>query len=133
MTRSVFVDTSALYALIVDGDDFHERAVELFEGLKAEDARLITTSYVLVETYALLHRRIGIEAVRDVRAGLVPLLDVVWVDEELHERALDRLVDRSAGGASPVDAVSFVAMRTRAIDHAFSFDRHFGDEGFAIL
>lgn len=133
MTRSVFVDTSALYALIVDGDDFHERAVEVFEGLKVEDARLITTSYVLVETYALLQRRIGIEAVRDMRAGLVPLLDVVWVDEELHERGLDRLVDRSAGGASLVDAVSFAAMRTRTIDRAFTFDRHFGDEGFAIL
>lgn len=54
MTRSVFADTSALHALIVDGGYFHEGAVEVFEGSKAEDARLIATSYVLVETYALL-------------------------------------------------------------------------------
>ncbi|HSW31634.1 MAG TPA: PIN domain-containing protein [Longimicrobiales bacterium] len=128
-----FVDTSGLYALMVASDDFHERARAAFALLRREDARMVTTSYVLVETYALLQRRVGWEAVDALRRHLAPLLEVVWVDAPIHERALDHLQERGATSVSLVDATSFVVMRARSIGRAFAFDAHFTDEGFALV
>jgi predicted nucleic acid-binding protein len=68
---------------------------------------------VLVETYALLGRRIGLAAMKAFRNDIRPLLDIMWVDESLHERALDLLFDRNVRELSLVDAVSFITMRDR--------------------
>lgn len=128
---AVFVDTSAIVALMVDSDRAHPKAVEIFEKLRSRQAALVTTSYVLVETYALIDRRLGRDAVRDFRASFAPLLRVIWVDGAIHERGLDRL-EKSSRTLSFVDAVSFEAIRRHRILEAFAFDRHFEREGLAV-
>lgn len=133
MSRRVFADTSALYAFLVDSDANHHRARRAFAALAAERALLVTTSYVLVESYALLARRIGRGAVARFRADLAPLLDVTWVDEPTHERALDLLLEHPSGDLSLVDAASFLIMRRHRLDEALAFDRHFLDEGFTLV
>jgi len=131
LTRT-FIDTSAILALLVPTDEAHSRARAIFADLQAETAPLVTTSYVLVETYALLGRRLGVEAVRNFRMSFAPLLDVAWVDSDLHERALDLLLERPRG-VSLVDAVSFVFLRDESIERAFVFDTHFEKEGVRTL
>jgi len=128
----VFVDTSALLALVVGSDQAHGKAREGFARLRAERASLVTSSYVLVETYALLQARIGIGAVRIFREAFAPLLDVLWEDEATHERALDDLLLRDAGKLSLVDASSFELMRANRVDRAFAFDAHFREEGYTL-
>ena len=132
MTR-VFIDTSAILALLNRADRAHGAARRIFEGLAARQAPLLTTSYVLVETYALLGRRFGPTAVRDFREKFVPLLDVTWVDEDLHERALDEWMRRDSRRLSLVDVVSFLVMREKGVSEAFVFDPHFDAEGFTSL
>jgi predicted nucleic acid-binding protein len=127
--NSVFVDTSALYAVLVRGDGAHERAARTFRALRAAEPRLVTSSAVLLETYALLGHRIGIDAVSGLRDALEPLLDVIWVDRRLHERALDRLI-ADAGRKGLVDVISFVVMEELGIEAAFSFDSDFEAAGF---
>lgn len=129
----VFVDTSGLFALLVASDANHSKAKRAFRGLEATQATLVTSSYVLVESYALLLHRIGLEAVRAVREDFAPLLDVVWVDAELHEGGMDLLLERGSRRVSLVDAVSFLLMKSRHIDEAFTYDRHFEREGFTII
>lgn len=129
----VFVDTSALLALLNPRDELHARARRVFEALRTQEAGLVTTSFVLVETYALLGRRMGLAAVRAFRSDLVPLLDVVWIDADAHEAGLDLLLERKKRDLSLVDAVSFVVMRGQRLEHAFAFDPHFEDEGFSLL
>ncbi len=128
---AVFVDTSAILALMVGSDRTHREAVEILEKLRSRRANLVTTSYVLVETYALLDRRLGRDAVRDFRASFAPLIRVIWVDGAIHERGLDRL-EKSSHTLSLVDAVSFEAIRQHRILEAFAFDRHFEREGLAV-
>jgi uncharacterized protein len=130
---AVFVDTSALVALLNPEDDHHERAERAFAGLRARRPTLLTTSFVLVETYALVGRRLGLDAVQGFRADFAPLFDVIWVDESLHNAGLDVLVERNKRQLSLVDAVSFVAMRQRGVDEAFSLDPHFEQEGFELV
>jgi predicted nucleic acid-binding protein len=70
---SVFVDTSALYALLVRTDEDHAEAAKAFRGLLEAGRSLVSTNYVLVETTALLQHRIGLAAVRDLDARIVAL------------------------------------------------------------
>jgi predicted nucleic acid-binding protein len=128
----VFIDTSAILALLVPTDDAHERATRIFERLRGRESALVTTSYNLVETYALMDRRFGRASVASFRDGFAPLLEVIWVDRELHERSLDLLLDRPRG-VSLVDAVSFVTIREHRLDGVFAFDQHFEREGLPVL
>jgi len=129
----VFVDTSAVIALLVATDEFHQAANSAFASLSAREAPLLTTSYVLVETYALLGRRLGIDAVRGFREHFTPLLEVVWVNRDLHERALDMLLQRAYRTLSLVDVTSFLVIQGQKIEEVFAFDRHFSNEGFRLV
>ncbi len=128
---AVFVDTSAVLALMVGTDRAHAEAVSAFAKLRDRKAELVTTSYVLVETYALIDRRLGRDAVMSFRESFAPLLRVIWVDAGLHDRSLDRLT-KGPSGLSLVDAVSFEAIREYKILAAFAFDRHFDQEDLGI-
>ncbi len=129
----VFVDTSALLALLNPHDTAHKRARAAFERLATASDALVTTSYVLVESYALIGRRLGAEAVRAFRESFAPLLEVTWVDEQLHEAGLDLLLSRKSRRLSLVDAVSFVAIRRHAVDRVFAYDDDFRRERFDLL
>lgn len=131
--NAVFVDTSGLLALLNPKDDNHPGAAGAFARLQVRQAPLVSTSFVLVETYALLGRRFGLDAVRQFREDFAPLVDVVWVDEALHDAGLDLLLSRRARRLSLVDAVSFVVMQRRKIDDAFAFDPHFEQAGFTLV
>ncbi|OFW26703.1 MAG: hypothetical protein A3H97_08610 [Acidobacteria bacterium RIFCSPLOWO2_02_FULL_65_29] len=128
-----FADTSGLLALLNPKDEHHAQAARAFATLRARQASLVTTSFVLVETYALAGRRLGLEAVRSFRADFAPLIEVVWVDETLHEAGLDLLLERRQRRLSLVDAVSFVTMRQRGVAEAFAVDPHFEQEGFSLV
>lgn len=129
----VFVDTSALFAALVANDRMHFEARPLMARLLDEGAGLITTCYVLVETCALLQARVGLPAVRDFERGFRPALEVLWVDETLHARALARLLGQERRRLSLVDCVSFAAMESLRLRTAFAYDEHFGAEGFRVL
>jgi len=131
--NAVFADTSGLLALLSTTDDNHARAKRAFANLRTRQALLVSTSYVLVETYALVGRRLGLDAVRSFRADFAPLIDVVWVDEALHNAGIDLLFDRRKRLLSLVDAVSFIVMRRRSVAEAFAIDLHFDQEGFSLV
>lgn len=130
---SVFVDTSALYALMVATDAAHEPAKAILEQLASEDARLVTSSFVLQETVALLQARTGTATVRQFREGLAPLLEVVWVDASIYEAAISALLAADSRAISLTDWSSFEIMRRRRLRSAFAFDVHFRQRGFELL
>lgn len=129
---SVFVDTSALYALLDADDASHTAAAKAFRALASRED-LVTHSYVAVETIALTRRRLGREAVRAFARDLAPLLGMVWVDERLHDLALATLLDVLPTDVSLVDLVSFQVMREQDIARAFAFDRDFRTAGFSTI
>lgn len=130
---SVFVDTSAFYALLDRDDANHARARATWLELRQRREPLLTHNYVLVETVALVQRRLGLEAVRALRDALLPLVTVVWVDEALHERALAATIASGRRGVSLVDRVSFEVARLHVCRAAFAFDEDFAAMGIATL
>jgi uncharacterized protein len=130
---SVFVDTSALYALLDAADENHQAASAAWTLVSRRREHLVTSNYVLVETMALMGRRLGLQAVRDFQSDLAPVLHLIWVDETLHERAISALLTAGIRDLSLVDCVSFEVMRQLALDMAFAFDLHFVRQGFTCL
>ena len=128
----VFADTSALYALLVRDDVMHLRARDNFRYFAREKVRLLTSSFVPVETIALLQRRVGLDAVLDFQTKIMPLLEVLWVDADWQQRAMQRLLAGNQKNVSLVDCMSFEIMEVREIHEAFTFDRHFKENGFTI-
>jgi predicted nucleic acid-binding protein len=128
----IFVDTSAIYALLDARDPNHPIANDALRR-HLDAGQFVTHSYVMVEALALTQRRLGIRAVRDVAERLQPLLDITWVDEARHQRALTRLLAARGRRVSLVDQVSFDQMHEAGVRTAFAFDRAFAREGFALL
>lgn len=92
---------------------------------------MLTHSYVLVETTALVQKRSGLAAVAKLRDAFMPAITVTWVDADLHRVALEATLSGSRR-VSLVDHTSFVLMRRRHIRRAFAFDDHFAREGFEL-
>jgi len=124
----VFLDTSAIYALADDQDAHHAGASSSFESALRAGDLFLTHSYVVVESVALLARRLGWEPTKRFLEQ-AQLFRMRWVDEPLHAAGLDRFVERK-GRFSLVDEVSFLVMREHGVRHALAFDRHFWEEGF---
>lgn len=129
---SVFVDTSALYALVDADDDQHRRARATFERVGATED-LVTHAYVAVEALALAQRRLDARAVRALATELLPLLVTLSVDETTHDAAVAAMLAALPTRVSLVDFVSFQVMRERSITRAFTFDGDFAKAGFQTL
>jgi len=127
---TVFADTSALYALLDADNVAHQQAADAWVEIRQTGQEIITTNYVLVETAALLQRRLGLDATRAFIEGMAQLLTVQWIDPEVHSRAVATLLAANRRDLSLVDCVSFEVMRRLGIRHAFTLDEHFREQGF---
>ncbi len=130
---SIFADTSGLYALLVGSEEGHAGLVRAFRSAVASDRPLRTTSYVIIETVALLQHRVGLEPVRDFDNHVFPLLSVEWISEDLHRRGMRRLSMEDRRRLSLVDCVSLEFMRRHAITDVLGLDRHFEEAGYTLL
>ena len=130
---TVFVDTSALVALLDASEAKHAACGRVWRKLLQDDAGLVTSNYVMVETYALAQRRLGLDAVRWLTADFLPLLTVDWVDEFVHAAGLASVLTANRRDLSLVDCVSFEITRRRDINRAFALDSDFSKQGFTVL
>jgi predicted nucleic acid-binding protein len=128
---SAFVDTSALYAYLVASERDHGRVRDALVRAVNRAEELWTSSYVLVESAALLQRRIGMGAARDLDE-LRDVLHVAWVSAELHRRAWQHWLREDRRRLSFVDCVSFEVMRERELTTAVTLDAHFEEAGFRV-
>jgi predicted nucleic acid-binding protein len=127
------LDTSAIYALLVPEDEQHEHARGILASLDQTDVELVSSSFVLQETVALLQARIGVSAVRVFQERVFPVLEIEWIARDLYERAVATLLAASKRQVSLTDWTSFEVMRQRGIKAAFAFDDHFKEQGFELL
>jgi predicted nucleic acid-binding protein len=129
----VFIDTSGFLAFLNQRDENHPAAVAGLTRLLNGEDTLLTTNYILLETSALLARRLGLEALRDFESQLRPVLEVAWVDANLHDVAVGAQLTANRRDLSLVDCVSFEVMRQRNVGVAVAFDAHFQEQGFQTL
>jgi len=125
----IFLDTSGVYALADKDDQNHESALRMFDTVVRSGEEILTHSYVLVESAALLQKRLGSEiALTFLKEA--DSFTIRWVSPELQCDAVGYLEERRSSKISLVDAVSFLVMRRDGITEYLGFDQHFVDEGF---
>lgn len=129
----IFLDTSALYAVLDRDDANHARAKDRWAGLLEPDNTLVTSNYVLVESFALIQNRLGVGALRSFQEDILPLIGVEWIDAAAHRAGVSALLAAGRRKLSLVDCVSFEAMRSLGIRTAFTFDPHFSEQGFVSI
>lgn len=130
---SIFVDTSGLLAVLDRDDGNHSKASGAWLEILSSDEVLVTTNYVLIETFALAQSRLGINASRVLQEDIVPMMQVRWVDSTIHNAAMAILLAASRRKLSLVDCVSFEVMRMDGIAAAFTLDKHFREQGFPCI
>lgn len=131
--EKIYIDTSAFYALLDRADPYHKEASSLWVTLMDNNSTLVTSNYVVSETMKLLQKRIGFDAARAWYKNILSVLDVLWIDEGIHQQAYELWLNLGRIPLSLVDCTSFVTMHQHQIERAFCFKSHFVDNGFDIL
>ena len=126
---NIYVDTSALLAVLDRHDERHGTARRIWTELLEAGRLLVCHNYILVETSAVLARRMGMEAVRIFEQDVVPALRIVWVTREIHEAAVGAQLAAGRRALSLVDCASFEIMRRAGLRAVFAFDPHFEEFG----
>jgi predicted nucleic acid-binding protein len=130
---SVYVDTSALIAVLDADDAEHGPARSAWAAFMQADQALVTSNYVIVETVALVQHRLGMEALAGLCDETLPVIEVRWISREEHEAALRAALAAGRRKLSFVDCVSFEVMRRHHLRDVFAFDAHFAEQGFNLL
>ena len=128
----MLIDTSGFLSLYDRKESLHEKAIEFYDSAKIR----LTTSYVLAEYTALAQVR-GISRKQIIEFSDQILDDdeikIIWIDEDLHIKAVELLKNRTDKNYSLCDATSFVVMNENQISEALTTDKHFEQEGFIRL
>jgi predicted nucleic acid-binding protein len=128
---SIFVDTSAIYALLDESDAHHAEASDVLRRLAGSE--LVTHAFVVVESSALVGRRLPWAATERLLDGLLPVIDVAPIDHDLYSLAVAAYRASRSARISLVDRTSFALMRSMGISRAFAYDEDFGREGFELV
>lgn len=133
LARLIFVDTSANIALANPKDDYHDASRRAIGALLDDGEELFTHNYVILETVALLQRRIGLTAAMAFQLDAQSNLRIHWVNEADHHRAVARWLECDTRRLNLVDCMSFVVMEMFGCDTAFAYDSDFETEGFDLV
>jgi predicted nucleic acid-binding protein len=127
----VFVDTSALIALLDRADPLHRAVRAAFAEMA--DVDLVTHGYVVAESLAVVRRRFGLDGAIALLGDILPVVEIVAVEPELHVRVQARYRNSLPSGISFVDQVSFAVIERDALDAALATDADFRAAGVPLI
>lgn len=131
----VFLDTSALVAIMLPRDSFHSAASRLLTELYELAVTAVTTEFVVFEFANFLSKI-------DSRSSAVVMIDnmlklpnfkIVWSNSKFFDAAYSLYKTRQDKEWSLTDCASFVVMKEHRIKLAFTSDKHFEQAGFVKL
>lgn len=135
MKQFCFVDTSFFKAYADIKDDFHTQALQIFLKLKQSKAQLITSNYILDETFTVIRSKCGLGIVKNFKSILEEFdedLKIVRVTTDDESGAWNFFVN-DWKGLSFTDCVSFAMMKRLEIKQVVAFDNHFKRAGFELI
>jgi predicted nucleic acid-binding protein len=131
LSSLVFVDTSAIAAVLNETDQYHTQAVRGYKAVIDKGYSRVLTNFVIAETHALLLKNTG-----SIALGLRWLSEVAYTDFTVirpskteEEEAVRLLTNHPDKQWSLVDALSFTIMEKLTIPYYFSFDEDFRQTG----
>jgi len=133
--KTVFADTNYWIAIVVRSDQFHNKATQASNALRA--VTLVTTDEILVEFLNYL-RNMGsatrITGVKMARAILMnPNVQVVPQTRDSFIEGLKLYEQRDDKEYSLTDCISLNVMHQQDITEVLTHDQHFSQEGKMLL
>jgi len=127
----VFVDTSAIAAVMNKTDINHKKAIQVYKSILEKRFSKIITNFVIAETHALLlnktnNIKLGLHWLQENAYNNYYVIRITKTDEEDAVRLLSKHFDKQW---SMVDALSFTIMEKLDIAYYFSFDKDFRQTG----
>lgn len=132
-SERVFVDSSAFYALMDRSDKCHGPAKDLWPSLLEDHIFLSTSSYAVMETLNIIQDRLGFKAAHVWHKDILGVIEVLWVDQEVHARGYELWLNLGRRQYSLVDCISYVLMHRNKINKVFCFKQGYGEQGFEVL
>ena len=132
MSDKILIDTSAFYALVSASDEFHLKAKGTFESLVDEKTELYTSSYIFVESAALIQHRLGFDALKTFVDSVRESIHFLWIDSRTHWQAWEILKETPRRRLSFVDCTTVVLAKALRAS-VFAFDEDFKQEGIVLL
>ena len=122
-------------ALVDPTDEFHQEADDIWNKLENEGLSLVTSNFILDETFTLIRMRCGRLLSLDLRDRLANGLKRIRIVRVLSsdEKQAWSWFELDWKGLSFTDCVSFAVMKRLGIVSGAAFDRHFARAGFVAL
>jgi predicted nucleic acid-binding protein len=111
-------------------DRHHEAAVDLARRIAAAKIQVLTSDYVVAETYSLIMYKLGHAAARTWLSRLD--LQIEFGNDADLDAAKLLLAAHRSMDLSLTDALSMAIMRRTGTDEVLGFDRHFSAVGFKL-
>ena len=133
----LFVDTSGWANLIDVSQPFHSLSVKIYQNMRSQKHKIITTSYIITELIALLSSPLRIprpKAIAFIQSlKTSPYIEVIHISKEIDTKAWELLMQRQDKEWSLVDCSSFIVMQECKITESLTSDHHFEQAGFICL
>lgn len=133
VSKTVFVDTSALYALVNKADQDHTSALRCIEDISQNHLPVLISNFIFDEIYTLLLTKMG----RTIATEFGERLREEWIiesvsfeDEEIAWNIITKNADKNY---SYTDATSFAIMKRLGLTTAFTYDHHFSQHGMTVI
>lgn len=127
----VFIDTSALFALLIPSDIHHQRSITWIK--ENESKEILTTDYILDELYTLILKETNnkIWTIQTINRFNTSewLSEIVFITQEDFLQAQQVFMAYDDKGWSFTDCTSKIIIERLGIPEAFAFDQHFNQFG----
>ena len=136
--KFVFVDTWGWCALVNEAQIEHIEVAALFQEFVDKGTVLVTTNFILDESYTLIririHHRAAVEF-HDLLQALIgdKYVKQVQVTPEIEQKAWEIFERYADKDFSYTDCTSFAVMQLFKITHAITEDHHFKQMGFQTV
>jgi len=135
--NTLFIGTSGWGNLFDSSQPYHFQATEIYLPAKAEDRKIITTNYIIIELVSLLisPMRVPRQQIIEFIIGLKtsPYLKIIHLDASLDDQVWHYFQRYQDKDWSLVDCASFIIMNQYNIAEALTSDHHFEQAGFIRL
>ncbi len=129
MKEKVFLDTSAIFALINSKDPDHPEVSAFVDSFKG---KMVITNYIFDEIITLVLSRLGHKQAVNVGDILrnSPQVENLQISPNDEKSAWKFFKSREDKGYSFTDCTSFIVMERSKIRKYLALDEHFRQEGF---
>ncbi|MFL5732518.1 MAG: type II toxin-antitoxin system VapC family toxin [Chloroflexia bacterium] len=135
MTRSIFVNATGWLALYNPKDPNHDPVVQLWEDLRTQPVRFVSTDYVLDEVYTALKFFGSLHSAQAFHQLVAnsALIRLFMTDSVIFDRAWEVFVNDEQPNWTFTDCVNYSVIQYLGLTEVITFDPNFTAPGLTIL